>query len=153
MWKIPVCYDVDFGLDLQETANQLQLSITELIKYHTSPRYTVYGIGFLPGFMYLGGLPHQLEIKRKTTPRLHVPRGSVGLAGRQTGIYPQDSPGGWNIIGKCPIPMFNLKLENPCFVNVGDQVQFYAINRAIFDLKIIEAEVEINQPERVNHDA
>ena len=149
LWKLPVCYDEEFGLDLQETADALFISVEELIKLHTAHQYTVFGIGFLPGFMYLGGLPKRLETQRKKTPRLHVAKGSVGLAGKQTGIYPQDSPGGWNIIGKCPVPMFNLNLENPCFVNVGDRIQFEAIDRATFDLRSIEAEVGIYQPEKL----
>ena len=153
LWKLPVCYDTEFGLDLEETANNLFVSIDELIQMHTSHQYTVYGIGFLPGFMYLGGLPKNLETQRKETPRLHVDKGSVGLAGKQTGIYPQNSPGGWNIIGRCPVPMFNLNLENPCFVNVGDRIQFVPIDRATFDLKIIEAEVGIYQPEKIDLDA
>jgi KipI family sensor histidine kinase inhibitor len=153
LWKLPVCYDTDFGPDLQETSDKLGLSLEELVRLHTAHQYTVYGIGFLPGFMYLGGLPKQLEIQRKKTPRLHVEKGSVGLAGKQTGIYPQDSPGGWNIIGRCPVPMFNLNLENPCFVNVGDRIQFHAIDRSTFDLRIIEAEVGIYQPENVALDA
>ncbi len=153
LWKLPVCYDEDFGPDLQETADKLFISVEELIGLHTSHEYTVYGIGFLPGFMYLGGLPKNLETQRKETPRLHVDKGSVGLAGKQTGIYPQDSPGGWNIIGRCPVPMFNLNLENPCFVNVGDRIQFHQIDRATFDLRIIEAEVGIYQPEKLELDA
>ncbi|MEO0570946.1 MAG: 5-oxoprolinase subunit PxpB [Bacteroidota bacterium] len=153
LWKLPVCYDLEFGPDLQETADKLFISIEELIKLHTSHEYMVYGIGFLPGFMYLGGLPKSLETRRKEAPRLHVDKGSVGLAGKQTGIYPQDSPGGWNIIGRCPVPMFNLNLENPCFVNVGDRIQFVPIDRATFDLRIIEAEVGIYQPKKVVLDA
>lgn len=153
LWKLPVCYDLDFGLDLQETADRLLVSKEELVKLHSSQEYTVYGIGFLPGFMYLGGLPKSLETQRKAIPRLHVDKGSVGLAGKQTGIYPQDSPGGWNIIGRCPVPMFNLNLQNPCFVNVGDKIQFVPIERAEFDLHRIEAEVGIYEPEKVLLDA
>ncbi len=153
LWKLPVCYDLDFGLDLEQTAEKLFMTVNELIRLHTSHEYTVFGIGFLPGFMYLGGLPQNLETARKETPRLHVDKGSVGLAGKQTGIYPQDSPGGWNVIGRCPVPMFNLNLENPCFVNVGDRIQFEAIDRATFDLRMIEAEVGIYQPERIELDA
>lgn len=149
LWKLPVCYDLDFGVDLEETADKLLLSVDELIEMHTSHQYIVYGIGFLPGFMYLGGLPENLETERRETPRLHVEKGSVGLAGKQTGIYPQNSPGGWNIIGRCPVPMFNMNLENPCFVNVGDRIQFVPIDRATFELKSIEAEVGIYQPEKI----
>lgn len=153
LWKIPVCYDAEFGLDLNETAQKLALSVDELITQHTSFQYTVYGIGFLPGFMYLGGLPSNLEIPRRKEPRLHVARGSVGLAGKQTGIYPQDSPGGWNIIGSSPIPIFNPASEKPCFVSVGDKIQFTQISRAEYDLKRIEAEVGILRPEKHKLDA
>lgn len=143
LWKLPVCYDEEFGLDLEEISGVLGRSVSDIIELHTSHVYTVYGIGFLPGFMYLGGLPEALELPRRESPRMHVPSGSVGLAGKQTGIYPQDSPGGWNIIGNCPIPIFNVEKEEPCFVNIGDHIQFYQVNRASFDLHRIEAEVGI----------
>ncbi|MEX0315810.1 MAG: 5-oxoprolinase subunit PxpB [Allomuricauda sp.] len=153
LWRIPVCYDSDFGIDIKEVSEELNLSIAELIELHTSNQYVVYGIGFLPGFMYLGGLPEALEIPRRKEPRLSVAKGSVGLAGKQTGIYPQDSPGGWNIIGSCPIPIFDSNLEEPCFVNVGDKIQFYAISKAEFDLHKIEAEVGIYKLEKTLLDA
>ncbi|GMN09004.1 5-oxoprolinase subunit PxpB [Croceitalea sp. MTPC9] len=153
LWKIPVCYDNEFGIDLEEVASHLKTSITELIESHSSYEYTVYGIGFLPGFMYLGGLPKSLETKRKKTPRLKVAKGAVGLAGKQTGIYPQESPGGWNIIGNCPIPIFNVDSEKPCFVQVGDKIKFESITRAEHDLFKIEGEVGIYQPEKIALDA
>jgi KipI family sensor histidine kinase inhibitor len=143
LWRLPVCYHQEFALDLEDVSRTLQMSVSQIIDTHTEPTYTVYGIGFLPGFMYLGGLPKKLEMPRKETPRLHVPQGSVGLAGQQTGIYPQESPGGWNIIGNCPIPIFKVDKTDPCFVNVGDRIQFYAIERAAYDLHKIEAEVGI----------
>ncbi len=142
-WKLPVCYDPEFGIDLEMVANTLNLTASRIIELHTEPIYTVYGIGFLPGFMYLGGLADDLIIPRKETPRLRVPKGSVGLAGQQTGIYPQESPGGWNIIGNCPIPIFRVEESKPCFVNVGDRIQFYPINRAAYDLYKIETQVGI----------
>ncbi len=145
LWRLPVCYESEFGPDLGEVSEKLQKSVPEIISLHTENVYTVYGIGFLPGFMYLGGLPQVLEVPRKSTPRLTVAKGSVGLAGKQTGIYPQDSPGGWNIIGNCPVPMFNANSENPCFVNVGDQIQFYAINHSEYELMTIQGEVGIYQ--------
>lgn len=153
LWRLPVCYDLDFGVDLEEVAKTLSLDIPELIKQHTEHTYTVYGIGFLPGFMYLGGLPKSLEIPRRAAPRLKVQKGAVGLAGKQTGIYPQESPGGWNIIGNCSVPMFNPKDENPCFVSVGDKVQFYAVERAEYDLHKIEGEVGIYKLEKSEWDA
>jgi KipI family sensor histidine kinase inhibitor len=153
LWKLPVCYDLMFGIDLEEVASGMGVSVPELVAAHTGHMYTVYGIGFLPGFMYLGGLPKSLETPRKETPRLSVSKGSVGLAGRQTGIYPQDSPGGWNIIGKCPIPIFNVKNPDPCFVSIGDKIQFYAITKGIFDLHKIEAEVGIFKIDKTRLDA
>ena len=129
------------------------MSITQVVETHTDQTYTVYGIGFLPGFMYLGGLPESLEVPRKETPRLRVEQGSVGLAGKQTGIYPQESPGGWNVIGNCPIPIFNVDQPEPCFVDVGDRIQFYSITRAEYDLHRIEAEVGIYNIEKSVLDA
>ena len=153
LWRLPVCYDADFGIDLEEVADKLSLTVPELIKQHTEHVFTVYGIGFLPGFMYLGGLPNSLETPRRKSPRLKVAKGAVGLAGKQTGIYPQESPGGWNIIGNCSVPMFNAQNENPCFVNVGDKVQFYCITRAEYDLHKIEGEVGIYKLEKTKWNA
>jgi len=153
LWRLPVCYDLEFGIDLIEVSEKLQMSVPEVIQAHTTHEYTVYGIGFLPGFMYLGGLPLHLEVPRKATPRLKVKKGAVGLASKQTGIYPQESPGGWNIIGNCPVPMFNPKSDNPCFVSVGDKVQFYPIEHAEHDLRKIESEVGIYKLEKTEWDA
>ncbi|MCX2719709.1 5-oxoprolinase subunit PxpB [Lentiprolixibacter aurantiacus] len=148
LWKLPVCYDLSFGIDLEEVAGRLQMSVKEVVHMHTRQPYLVYGIGFLPGFMYLGGLPKSLEVPRKPTPRLDVQKGSVGLAAKQTGIYPQESPGGWNIIGNCPVPVFNVSKDPPCFISVGDRVQFYEISKAEYDLHQIEAEVGIYRIEK-----
>ncbi len=153
LWRLPVCYDHQFGIDLEEVSERLGLSTEEIIKLHTENQYTVYAIGFLPGFMYLGGIPKALEIPRKPKPRPKVLKGAVGLAGKQTGIYPQDSPGGWNIIGNCSVPMFDPKKSAPCFVNVGDKVQFYPIERAEYDLHKIEGEVGIYKVEKIILDA
>ncbi|MBT9188714.1 5-oxoprolinase subunit PxpB [Zobellia russellii] len=149
LWRLPVCYDKDFGIDLEEISQKSGLSVTEIVSLHTSHVYTVFGIGFLPGFTYLGGLPQVLEFNRRPQPRSKVIKGSVGLAGKQTGIYPQNSPGGWNIVGNCPVPMFDPKAEEPCFVSVGDQVQFYEITKAEYDLHKIENEVGIYKLEKI----
>tara|TARA_R110002050_G_scaffold25604_8_gene68222 strand:+ start:3100 stop:3837 length:738 start_codon:yes stop_codon:yes gene_type:complete len=149
LWRLPVCYDLKFGLDLEELSEKLGRSIADITALHSKGIYTVYGIGFLPGFMYLGGVPETLEVPRKSSPRPKVLMGSVGLAGKQTGIYPQDSPGGWNIIGKCPIPMFDVNKENPCFVKVGDKIQFYPISMAEYQLHKIESEVGIYNIEKI----
>jgi len=153
LWKLPVCYDPQFGIDLGEIAVMLGKTVSEVIEEHTRHTYTVYGIGFLPGFMYLGGLPKYMETSRKETPRPKVVKGAVGLAGKQTGIYPQESPGGWNIIGNCPIPIFDVTKEDPCFVNIGDKIQFYAIPKAEHELHKIEAEVGIYKIEKIQMNA
>ncbi|WP_149275695.1 5-oxoprolinase subunit PxpB [Pareuzebyella sediminis] len=153
LWRLPVCYDLEFGIDLEEVSGRLGLGIEEIIKLHTAHAYTVFGIGFLPGFMYLGGLPKALEIPRKSHPRPKVIKGSVGLAAKQTGVYPQESPGGWNIIGNCSVPMFDPQKKEPCFISVGDKVQFYPIERAEYDLHKIEGEVGIYKIEKTKIDA
>ena len=153
LWKLPVCYDISFGIDLEEVANKLNITPEQFITLHTQEEYRVYGIGFLPGFMYLGGLVPELEILRRETPRLKVVKGAVGIAGKQTGIYPQESPGGWNIVGNCPVSMFRPKNEDPCFVSVGDKVQFYEIEKATYDLIKIENEVGVYNLEKIKIDA
>lgn len=142
-WELPVCYDPEFGPDLESTADRLGMRPEELVKQHTAQPYPVYGIGFLPGFVYLGGIPEAIRLPRRPTPRLKVPGGSVGLADQQTGIYPQESPGGWNILGNCPIPLFDAERDPPCFIKMGDTVRFRAVSRAEHDLHRIEAEVGI----------
>lgn len=129
LWKIPVCYDVDFGIDIEELAKEKGLSVNEVIKIHTQTSYTVYFIGFLPGFLYLGGLDKALYTPRKATPRLKIERGAVAIGGKQTGVYPSASPGGWNIIGNSPIHFFNVEKEAPCFASAGDQIQFYSVSK------------------------
>ncbi|WP_224483035.1 5-oxoprolinase subunit PxpB [Robertkochia aurantiaca] len=144
-WQIPVCYDTEFGIDLEDFAFQKKLSVEDVIKLHTEPVYTIYAIGFLPGFMYLGGLNKTLHHPRRKEPRLKIPRGSVGIGGEQTGVYPQESPGGWNIIGNSPIRIFNPENQPPCGVNVGDQVQFYSIDKPTHELFTIQVESGIFQ--------
>lgn len=153
LWKLPVCYDLDFAIDLEEVAQTLKVSVTEVIHLHTSHVYTVFGIGFLPGFMYLGGLPEALEVPRRAEVRQKVEKGAVGLAAKQTGIYPQESPGGWHVIGNCSVPIFDAKREEPCLVNVGDKIQFFSISRAEYKLHKIEGELGIYQFEKIKLDA
>jgi inhibitor of KinA len=127
-WTIPVCYDEEFGSDLQSLSIYLNLSKEEIIKLHSETVYTVYFIGFLPGFLYLGGLNTKLNIARKDAPKLNVPKGSVGIGGSQTGIYPKESPGGWYIIGNSPITFFDASKIEPCFAKSGDTIQFESIS-------------------------
>lgn len=127
-WQIPVCYDVQFGIDLHEISQKNKLSIDEIIQLHTTPTYQVFSIGFLPGFLYLGGLDKRLHIDRKSTPRLDVKKGAVGIGGMQTGIYPKSSPGGWQILGNSPINFFEVSNEKPCFAKAGDFIKFVPIS-------------------------
>lgn len=134
--QIPVCYDEYFGHDLAFVAEHNQLSIDEVIKIHSETQYTVHMLGFSPGFPFLGGLSPKLETPRKTTPKSAIHAGSVGIAGQQTGIYPFETPGGWQVIGRTPIPLFSLDNKPPSLLTAGDIVQFYPI--ALEDFKKME---------------
>lgn len=127
VWEIPVCYDEEFGIDLGALSLKHNMPISEIIHLHTQPLYTLFFIGFLPGFMYLGGLDEKLISKRKATPRIRVAKGSVAIGGSQTGVYPVDSSGGWNIIGRTPIPFFDVNKTVPCFAKSGDKIQFTSV--------------------------
>ena len=130
---IPVCYDGEFALDLARVAEQVTLNPSEVIALHLSAKYTTACIGFMPGFPFLAGLPKQLHLPRLATPRTHVPAGSVAIAGAQSGIYPLESPGGWNVIGRTPIQLFDPKANPPALLRAGDQVRFRAITRDEFN--------------------
>jgi len=126
--ELPVRYD---GPDLKSSAQQLSLSPAALIELHCGPDYQVYQLGFRPGFAFLGDTPAALNIGRRATPRTHVPAGSVGLAGRQTGVYPADSPGGWQLIGRCPVPLLRSGTD-PVRLRAGDLVRFLAVGSEEF---------------------
>ena len=127
-WHIPVCYDQQFGWDLQRISEEKQRDIAAIINLHSGTRYTVYFIGFLPGFLYLGGLPNELHVPRKASPRLSIKKGAVAIGGAQTGIYPTDCPGGWNIIGHSPVNFFDAGADPPCFAQAGDTIQFVPVS-------------------------
>lgn len=131
--NIPVCYGIFFGADLERIALIKNISIDEIIQLHTSKQYRVYMLGFLPGFAYMGSVDERIATPRLATPRQNVTAGSVGIAGSQTGIYPLDSPGGWNIVGRTPLQMFNAKHNDPCFLKPGDIVQFVSIKKDEFE--------------------
>jgi inhibitor of KinA len=137
--RIPVCYNLRFGLDLKEIAALHKISTSEIIKLHTKEIYKVYFLGFLPGFPYLGGLNKDLCTPRKKLPRKLIEKGSVGIGGGQTGIYTSDSPGGWNIIGKCPLNFFSIAKSSICILKPGDYVKFVSISMKKYHQ--IEAEV------------
>jgi inhibitor of KinA len=148
LYKIPVCYEAAFAPDLDFVCDNLKLSPEALVSRHSNTTYTVYGIGFLPGFMYLGGLDAGLEISRKLSPRMKVPSGSVGLAAKQTGIYPCESPGGWQLIGQTPIPLFNPLQDPPFFAEVGDKIQFIPISKDTYKLLQIQVAAGIYNIEK-----
>ncbi len=130
--RIPVCYDTAYAPDLAGLARSSGLSQEEVIERHTANIYHIYMIGFLPGFAYMGEVDERIATARKPQPTVVQP-GSVGIAGRQTGIYPLASPGGWHIIGRTPAPMLQFDKEPPCLYKTGDRVQFYAITPDEFD--------------------
>ena len=127
-WKIPVCYDGSFALDIKHVSKKTNLSPKEIIDTHLKGIYKVNMIGFLPGFVYLSGLDKKLSIPRKKTPRKEISEGSIAIANRQTGIYNIKSPGGWNVIGKTPTSLFNKNSNPPIRLKEGDIVKFYEIN-------------------------
>ena len=127
-WKIPVCYDLKYAPDLLNLSKEINLDASEVVKLHLSARYRVYFLGFLPGFLYLGGLDNRLYLRRKKKPLLKVPKGAVAIGGMQTGIYPNISPGGWHLIGNTPINLFNPKKNPPCFAKPGDWISFEQID-------------------------
>jgi len=129
--RIPVCYDPEFGPDLSFLAHQKQLEPAEVVQLHTTRIYRIHMIGFLPGFSYMAEVDERIALNRKNTPVL-VQAGSVGIAGSQTGIYPFTCPGGWNIIGRTPLKMFNALVRNPVLLKAGDEVEFYGISKDEF---------------------
>ena len=127
-FRIPVCYSPEFGIDLEEISAVKNLSPEEIVSLHSEQIYTLFFTGFLPGFLYLGKLPELLRIPRKKEPRQKIKKGAVGLAEDQTGIYPQVSPGGWQVIGNSPAPLFDVRQDPPCEIAAGDKLQFYPIS-------------------------
>ncbi|TDN87615.1 KipI family sensor histidine kinase inhibitor [Salegentibacter sp. 24] len=132
IFYLPVCYDEEFGWDLDLISREKKLSKERIIELHSQAVYTVYFIGFLPGFLYLGGLDENLQISRKSQPRAAIEKGAVGIGENQTGIYPKSSPGGWQILGNCPVPLFDKNSDPPCEVSAGDKVKFFSVSREEF---------------------
>ncbi len=126
--EIPVCYCEEFAPDLSLAAEHCGMNEAELIRRHCAPIYRVYMLGFSPGFCYLGGLDPCLAIPRLKEPRLNVPAGSVGIAEAQTGIYSLESPGGWSLIGRCPLSLFSPDKEPFFRIKAGDRIRFFPIN-------------------------
>lgn len=125
---IPVCYEADFAPDLAAVAERSGLSEGEVVARHSGAGYRVQAIGFAPGFPYLSGLPAELHTPRRTTPRTRVPAGSVAIGGAQTGIYSVETPGGWNVIGRTPLVLFDPQRAEPALLRAGDEVRFRTIS-------------------------
>jgi inhibitor of KinA len=131
--EIPVCYDTEFALDLNDVAQHARISPREVVDLHGAAEYRVSCIGFVPGFPFLAGLPKKIATPRRATPRKEVPAGSVAIGGAQTGIYPLRSPGGWNLIGRTPVRLFEPDRNPPTLLRAGDYVRFRSITREEFD--------------------
>ena len=131
--EIPVCYDPEFALDIDRVAEQAQISASEVVDLHRGSEYRVACIGFVPGFPFLAGLPKNLATPRRDVPRKEIPPGSVGIGGAQTGIYPMRSPGGWNLIGRTPLKLFDPTKDPPTLLCPGDRVRFRAITPEEFE--------------------
>jgi KipI family sensor histidine kinase inhibitor len=129
---LPVCYGGEFGPDLADLARHCGLTPEAVVARHTGAEYQVYFLGFAPGFPYLGGLDPALAAPRRATPRDRVPAGSVGIAGLQTGVYPLATPGGWQLLGRTPLPLFDPSGEEPCWLRPGDRLRFEAIGEDRF---------------------
>lgn len=130
--EVPVCYEEEFALDLEDLSIHTQLSVEEIISRHTSHPYYIYMLGFLPGFPYLGGLDSSLAMPRLANPRTTIKAGSVGIAGEQTGVYTMDSPGGWRIIGKTPLNLFDPNRDEPIPYQAGEWIEFTSVSKKEF---------------------
>ncbi len=137
--EIPVCYDADFALDLARVEAETNLSADTIIGLHSSAEFVVACVGFMPGFPFLAGLPEKLRTTRLVTPRTKVPAGSVAIARTQAGVYPVESPGGWNLIGRTPLRLFDANANPPALLQAGDRVRFRGITRNEFEARVKES--------------
>ena len=137
---VPCCYGNEFGPDLADMSSMLGLSVEEIIRLHSTPDYKIYMLGFLPGFVYLGGLDERIHAKRLDSPRTAIPKGSVGIGGSQTGVYPIASPGGWRLIGSTPLEFYNPLREEPILCKAGERLRFVPIDQKEYEL--IKKDVE-----------
>ena len=131
--EIPTIYGKEYGPDLEFVSKNASLSEDEVIKIHTGTDYLVYMMGFSPGFTYLGGMDERIATPRLKTPRLKIPAGSVGIAANQTGMYPSDSPGGWQLIGRTPVKLFDPNKTPSVFINAGDYIRYVQIDETKFN--------------------
>lgn len=132
-WRLPACYEGEAAPDLEYVAEQIGAEPCAVVQLHTDTEYVVYMLGFLPGFPFMGDLPEVLRLPRRTEPRVRVPAGSVAIATGLTAIYPWESPGGWHLLGRCPVKLFDATRAAPALLQPGDRVGFFPIGRDEFD--------------------
>ncbi len=133
LWTLPVCYEGDYAPDLSEVAENAGMTTDDVIKIHSGTIYDVLLIGFQPGFPFLAEVDPKLRFPRRTSPRIKVPAGSVAIANNQTAIYPWESPGGWHLLGRCPVPLFDANRSTPALIGPGDRVKFTPVSTADYE--------------------
>jgi KipI family sensor histidine kinase inhibitor len=138
-WRIPACYDESLGVDLPEVAGRMGISPAQVIERHSAATFHVYMMGFLPGLPYLGGLPSEFALPRRENPRIKVPKGAVAVAMSMTVIYPLESPGGWHILARTPVPLWDMGADPPALLDAGDKVMFEPIPLARYEAMLEEA--------------
>lgn len=151
VFVIPVCYDGEYACDLDSVSELTGLGRDEIVKRHTAPDYRIYMLGFLPGFPYLGGLDKTISAPRLDSPRKEIPAGAVGIGGEQTGIYPIVSPGGWRLIGRTPVKVYDPERANPVLYSAGDYIRFRRVDKAEYEAvaeKVKKGEYNVEIVER-----
>jgi inhibitor of KinA len=138
-WRLPVCYGEGFGADLADVAAAAGMSAEAVVQLHSSTEFKVYMLGFMPGFAFMGDLPSALAVPRRREPRLRVPAGSVAITGSLTAIYPWESPGGWQLLGRCPVPLFDPGAAMPALLAQGDSVCFEPVSADHFAELAVQA--------------
>ncbi|WP_020593034.1 5-oxoprolinase subunit PxpB [Kiloniella laminariae] len=139
LWRLPACYEGEYGPDLEEVAERSAMSTQEVVALHSAREYELLQIGFLPGFPFLAELDERLRFPRRASPRVRVPAGSVGIANAQTAIYPWESPGGWHLLARCPVPLFNPLWDRPSLLDTGAKVTFEPISSK--DLALLQQDL------------
>jgi len=132
-WSLPVLYGGDYGPDVEVVAEAKGITPDQVIDFHSSQTYIVYMVGFLPGFPFMGDVLPEIHMPRRREPRVIVPAGSVAITGQQTAVYPWESPGGWQLIGRCPLDLFNSKSSSPTLLSAGDEVVFEKVSQAEYE--------------------
>ena len=154
IFEIPVCYGGEYGPDIEYIAKNAQLTKEELIQIHSGTDYLIYMLGFLPGFSYLGGLDERIHTPRLNNPRKAIPAGSVGIGGSQTGIYPLESPGGWQLLGRTPIKTYDPEREEPILFEAGDYIRFVPVDQATYqeiEAAVAAGDYQVNVVEEGKH--